>query len=281
MLAKLRQKIDAIDDAMIALLIERAQIVEEVGALKSHSSDSVSFIRPGREATMLRRLMEKTNNAFPKAAIAAMWRIIIGASLNIEQKLQVSVHIHEGDTTPYWYSREYFGAFTQLTTYRTSAQVISDLSQDKANVGVLFLPLGVDSDTWWCNFNPAQHNMYIFAFIPFVQPSLEKNQTEIPKLIALAKAMPEETGDDKTVLVLNVSADISQTKIIKLFEQHGFQTEYLASIQPKNAPEKKYYLIEIAGFLMNEQVAIEQMVQTIDSTASVTLLGSYAVPIEV
>ncbi len=282
MLAELRQKIDAIDDAIIALLAERTQIVEEVGKLKSAHSINSSFIRPGREATMLRRLMERISQPFPKMAVAALWRIIIGASLNIEQKLQVSVHVHDGDVTPYWYSREYFGAFTSLITHHTSAQVMSDLAQDKANVGVLFLPQGTETDSWWCNINPERHKLHVFAHIPFVQHHSEWHLSDSPRLVALAKVEPEETGDDRTLVVLKVSATLSQAKIMQHLATDALEAVCLASANPHDiASSRKYYLLEVKGFLLKKQVLLEAWIRSIDKTASVTLLGSYATPVVV
>lgn len=282
MLADLRQKIDTIDDAILSLLIERTQIVEEVGKLKAASGGTFSFIRPGREASMVRRLIERMSSPFPKAAIAALWRIIISASLNIEQKLQVSVHLQEGNANAYWYSREYFGSFTQVSTHHTALQVIRDLSQDKANVGVLFLPQSIEADPWWSDFNPLHNKLYIFAHIPFIHSMLEKTQPELPRLVAIAKVTPEETGDDKTLLSLSISASVSQGKILKLFEQAGIEAELLASHDPKHhAPDTKNYLLEIKGFWMESQPTLAALVSSVDKQATVTLLGTYAIPVAI
>src|SRR5205814_7330018 len=54
----LRCQIDGIDDALHDLLIRRAEIAERIGKLKSESAGGAPavFLRPGREAIVLRRL---------------------------------------------------------------------------------------------------------------------------------------------------------------------------------------------------------------------------------
>lgn len=283
MLSELRQKIDAIDDAIIALLIERTEIVEEVGRLKASSGSSFSFIRPGREATMLRRLIDKVQGPFPKAAIALLWRTIIAASLNIEQKLQVAVHVTEGNNTPYWYSREYFGSFTDVSTHYSASQVISDVAKGNASIGIVFFPQGQHFDPWWRNFDPSQHHLHVFARLPFIRATnLEHAREQTVELLAFAKTLPEETGLDKTLLTIGLDTAISQFKLIQLFGQNGLQAEYLAGIMADRATqEKNIHMIEVHGFLINEYARISQLVNTVDESATVTILGAYAVPLTI
>lgn len=283
MLSKLRQKIDAIDDAIIALLIERTEIVEEVGRLKAKSGDTFSFIRPGREATMLRRLIDKVQGPFPKAAIALLWRTIIAASLNIEQKLQVAVHVTENNNTPYWYSREYFGSFTEISTHYSASQVISDVAKGDASIGVVFFPQGQHFDPWWCNFDPSQHHLHVFARLPFIRTTnLEQAREHAVELLAFAKTLPEETGFDKTLLTIRLDTAISQFKLIQLLGQDGLQADYLAGVMAdKSTQEKNIYMVEVHGFLINEHARINQLVHTLDESAAVTILGAYAVPLTI
>ena len=53
-LKELRQKIDAVDDQMMRLLMERAALVQQVGEVKAQTQAPV--FRPEREAAILQRL---------------------------------------------------------------------------------------------------------------------------------------------------------------------------------------------------------------------------------
>ncbi|MBV9913984.1 MAG: chorismate mutase, partial [Sinobacteraceae bacterium] len=55
-LNELRAELDRIDDALHDLLMARAETVEEVGALRAKGNVP---LRPGREAAILRRLLQR------------------------------------------------------------------------------------------------------------------------------------------------------------------------------------------------------------------------------
>lgn len=90
-LAGLRTQIDAIDDQLIALLQERARYVRQVGELKESEGNQCSFLRPAREAVMVRRLVERVGDAYDASFVERVWRTIISASLMMEQSLRVCV----------------------------------------------------------------------------------------------------------------------------------------------------------------------------------------------
>src|SRR4051812_24910827 len=110
-----RAEIDAIDNSILELLSRRVGIVREVGALKQASADlsgaHKSFIRPGREAEMVRRIARQAHENLPQAAaLAQMWRLIIASAIDIEEG-GASVATLSTDTNRecYWLAREYFG----------------------------------------------------------------------------------------------------------------------------------------------------------------------------
>src|ERR1051326_7104984 len=87
-LHQLRSQIDAIDQQLLDLLVKRAEIVAEVGESKG---EQPIYIRPGREATMLRSLLSKNTGKLPKNLIHRIWREMIGAFTLQEGALRVAV----------------------------------------------------------------------------------------------------------------------------------------------------------------------------------------------
>ena len=75
----LRREIDEIDDEMHDLLMRRTTVVDAIGALKK--SDGVPAIRPGREATILRRLITRHEGKFPRALVVRIWREILSGKI--------------------------------------------------------------------------------------------------------------------------------------------------------------------------------------------------------
>jgi len=79
---QLRQKIDSIDDRIVSLLNERAQVVLEVGRLKSGSN--MEFHVPGRERQIYERLLGANSGPFPNDALRSIYREVISACLALE-----------------------------------------------------------------------------------------------------------------------------------------------------------------------------------------------------
>jgi chorismate mutase/prephenate dehydratase len=84
----LRQKIDDVDQRLLALLSERGRLVLEVGALKQAEQSPVW--RPEREAQILRRLEERNPGPLAPGALTAIWREVISACRELERQLRVA-----------------------------------------------------------------------------------------------------------------------------------------------------------------------------------------------
>src|SRR5215475_15783760 len=74
-LAGLRAELDRIDDALQALLIERAQVVERVA-----KSGKRGAYRPGREASIIRRLLRQHAGALPPHTLVRIWRELLAGT---------------------------------------------------------------------------------------------------------------------------------------------------------------------------------------------------------
>ncbi len=182
-LMRYRGGIDAIDKQMAALLAERMSIVEKVGELKAAHGVSGSYIRPGREAIMVRELLDNYGDShFPKAALASIWRIIIGSSTAKESPLNTLTLT--GDANGQAHAAQYFGRCVPNKVLDIDA-LLATLAADRHAVAVL--PYD-KSAPYWAQL-PA--NVHVFACIPFMGAS--------PSHLACGYVTPEETGDDVTV----------------------------------------------------------------------------------
>ncbi|HEY5217260.1 MAG TPA: chorismate mutase, partial [Pseudolabrys sp.] len=75
-LGDLRKEIDRIDEAMHQLLMERAEIIDRLIAVK-RSQETGSAFRPAREAEMMRRLVKRHKGILPLDTVESIWRVII------------------------------------------------------------------------------------------------------------------------------------------------------------------------------------------------------------
>ena len=106
-LPKLRAQIDALDDKLMALLRQRAELTAQAGKIKTQNQVH-SFSRPEREAEILRRLSPH-GGRLPAAAVVAIYREIISAGLACE-KPQTIGYLGPPHTFTHDAARKHFGA---------------------------------------------------------------------------------------------------------------------------------------------------------------------------
>lgn len=264
-LSEFRVKIDKIDDQIINLLIERTEIVKQVGQHKAKTSASRSFIRAGREATMLRNLTKKAGDKFPPAAIATIWRIIISMSLCTEQKMSIAAYVSGSDKSCIWRAREYYGSFINITPFSSTDEVIANVANGDISIGIL--PLIDDSkNPWWVRPQEEKNDVYVFARIPFV----ESRELLSPPVLAIANVTPESTGDDVSVIALCNAGN--KNSVETAFADAGLKARIIAENNEKN------YLVETEGFLSAGDSILDKIKNSLDGITP-RLLGAYAAPI--
>lgn len=82
----IRKDIDRVDDAILALLKERSELVLRMRKAKNGSS----IFRPSREIEILRRVTAQNKSDFPAATIQAIFTEIVTGGRNLEENLRVS-----------------------------------------------------------------------------------------------------------------------------------------------------------------------------------------------
>ncbi len=144
----LRREIDQIDDAIHDLLMRRAAVVERIGAAKGSPGQAV-YLRPAREATILRRLMARHSGGFPAQVVVRMWREMITALTRIQGPFAVAVYAPE-EKRGFWdIARDHYGSFVPMTAVNTAAAALRAVSDGTATVGVVPYPAEDDNDPWW------------------------------------------------------------------------------------------------------------------------------------
>ena len=185
-----RARIDAIDETMTQLLIERTQIVAQVGALKNATWPRDCHIRAGREARMHRSVIRRfSGSLFSVRAALLIWRQIIGASTALESPLKVAVLSAEHRPR----ARNYFGANAQITLCASLAEVAAKLVDKTCTIALLPASL---ADGWW---DALPEPFRIFTQLPIIADDMKT----LPTLYALAAIDPEDSGDDVSFYVVN------------------------------------------------------------------------------
>src|SRR5262245_15702236 len=95
-LPELRQEIDRLHQAVHRLLIERGEIIESLIAVK-RTQESSSAFRPAREASMMRRLVERHRGLLPLDTVESIWRVIISTFTFVQANYTVHAALSAGE----------------------------------------------------------------------------------------------------------------------------------------------------------------------------------------
>jgi len=98
-LASARERIDAVDAELHALLNERARLAQLVGISKHRDGHLVDFYRPEREAEVLRRAKERNRGPLRDEEVLRLFREIMSACLAQQEPLKVAFLGPEGTFT--------------------------------------------------------------------------------------------------------------------------------------------------------------------------------------
>ena len=98
-LQALRERIDALDCQIQALISERARCAQRVGAIKQATGATGNFYRPEREAQVLRRVIEANRGPLSNEEMARLFREIMSACLALEEPLRIAFLGPEGTFT--------------------------------------------------------------------------------------------------------------------------------------------------------------------------------------
>ncbi|WP_133647878.1 prephenate dehydratase [Paraburkholderia flava] len=133
-LKPLRERIDAIDAQLIALLNQRASVALEVGEVKKHFNAPV--FRPEREQQVIARLQGMSEGPLAEEHISAIWREIMAASRSLEQTIRAA-YLGPVGTYSEQAMHEYFGQSIEGLPCPSIDEVFRSVEAGAAEFGVV------------------------------------------------------------------------------------------------------------------------------------------------
>jgi chorismate mutase len=268
-LSDLRRELDAIDDQLHDLLRRRAEVVERVALDPSKPGLK---IRPGREASIIRRLLARDSGALPPQAIMRLWREIFAAALIIEGGQTVAVCARDDSSDLTALAREHFGPLTALHRHRNPAQALADLERGTAQVAVLPPPSEEPDGTWWTALM-GTGPLSVIAKLPFWTKRAEGAPAGDAYVVAGIR--PDASGQDRGLIALELNADTSRTRIISLLTAAGFSPGQMWL--KRDGEKSSLALVEVEGLVEDGDARLAQ-ITGLDAPASV--IGGFAVPLD-
>jgi chorismate mutase len=273
-LAELRRRLDEIDDRLHDLLIERAEIVSAVAASKRVSN--LATFQPGREAQIIRRLVDRHHGEFPTATLVRMWREMLAATVRLQSPFAVAVYAPI-EAQAFWdLARDHYGSHTPMAAYGSIGQVIRAVSEGRASVGVLPMPQEGEADPWWRHLLSKDEDApRVIARLPFgARGNARSNGADA---LAIGRGVQQETGRDRVLLAAESSADISRGRILRTLSSVGLACTFFASYEHAGSALN---LIEIEGFVLISDPRLESFrLQLGGALHRLLPFGGYAIPL--
>lgn len=278
-LDELRRRIDSLDDRIHDLLMERAAVVAEIGAEKARSG--APTVQPAREFRVLRRLLGRHRGALPAAVLVRIWREMVGAAGALQTDLRVAVCVTGEKTQSLWdMARDYFGSAIPAQRVANPLTAIAQVREGECAFAVLPWPEDGDENPWWSYLDGDEAGggqpLRIVVRLPFGDRA---GQTPDPAHLGLivARAAFEETGEDRSFLLIDADHSLSRARIVSVAKEAGFSPLSVHSRRSggPNAPAR--HLLEVEGFARPEQIeAFGKKLE--DSAAHCLCIGGYPVP---
>jgi chorismate mutase len=281
-LADLRAHIDRIDMVLHDLLRDRAEVIDQVRKLKGKQH---IYIRPGREAQMLRALTGRPQGKLPEGLVVRLWREMISAFTLMEGGLKVAVTVPAKGPDLWDISRDFYGAFTPMMEVPSAIAAIKAVQAEKATLAVVPFPEADEKDAWWPLLAADKKNILtVFASLPFeiLKVGRGNARNAMPQALVIGKLYPELTGDDHSFLALQC-VHVPEGEMKRLLAKAGYKMRQLLSQSGgRGASAPMLYLVETEGYVGRSDTRLARLRAMLGSRLQhLSPLGGYAVPLKV
>ena len=272
---ELREQIDAVDDQMHDLLMQRVNLAEQIGRLKAESAQSPIFAMcPKREIEIMHRLWNRHKGRLEKYELIRIWREIISACVNLQSPLTIAVFMPERGMGNLEIARDYFGTYTPMLSCRSVSLVLKELTQGEANVAILSLNDDKQTCWWYTVAQEYKRSVNVFLKLPLTG---ENGRGDGRSVYALSKQPFEPTREDRTLLVAETDGSLSLSTLDLLLKAGGIATNAICdSYMPDMM--RKAYLFEVEGYLTDNDNRLAAAIEK--ENGKITMLrviGSYPV----
>jgi chorismate mutase len=272
-LASLRTELDRLDDALHDLLMERAAVVEKVGALGAKGRVA---LRPGREADIIRRLLRRHSGKLPRRVLPRLWRELFAATTAMQGPYVIAVCEVQQGSGYVTAAREHFGMLTPMRTHRSPAQALAEVSAGTATVAVLPMPAEEEaaSTAWWTALlQRDEPRIHVVARLPFWSPRAEGASTV--RALVVATVPPDPSQHDRSLIGLELPLDMSRARLAAAMAEAGFSVGGTILRRDPYDP-MALVLVDVDGLVTDGDPRLARLA----TRRPPVVLGAYAVPVD-
>ncbi len=164
-LAELRKEIDAIDEQMHHLLMQRGDIIDRLIRVKQ-SQEVGSAFRPAREAEMMRRLVQRHRGILPLDTVESIWRVIIATFTYVQAPFSLHADISVSEPAMRDSARFHFGFTVPYVAHFSASAAVDAVAKSKGDLALV--SANSSRTPWWSTLEPRTAPK-IIARLPFVE----------------------------------------------------------------------------------------------------------------
>lgn len=164
-LQNLRREIDAIDEQVHGLLMQRGDIIDRLISVKQTQEVGSAF-RPAREADMMRRLAARHRGILPLDTIESIWRVIISTFTFVQAPFSVHADLSSGESAMRDSARFHFGFTVPFAAHFSATAAVEAVANSR---GDLALVSAAGSQTPWWTVLEQSSAPKIIARLPFLE----------------------------------------------------------------------------------------------------------------
>ena len=275
----IRRDIDALDDRIHDLLMERAELVVGIGREKRRTGTQV--VQPDREAIMIRRLLARHQGPLPREGVVRIWRELVGAVSLLQTGLRVAVVAPDDSSGLIMWdmAKDYFSSVLPMLKAGNPSAALGLVRDGEATFAVLPWPENEDGQPWWRLLldDAGDRPMRIMARLPFG----DRNRSEAnpaSRALVVARVRFEPSGDDRSFVALRIGPDASRARVVDRAGSLGMKVRSLCSFDLKDGLQT-LHLLEIEDYLAPGDPRLAALPGSLDYPEGTCLcLGGYPVP---
>lgn len=211
-LDKLRAEIDRLDQELVERIHARSKVAMEVGEVKKRYSDNPVFLRPGREASMLRRAAAKHgNHPFPASSLLRIWREIIPAVTSLEGDLSLAIEDDAGAVARE-HAQVHYAVSLDREHFADRDAVAEAVLSGRHTLGII--RADINDPYWWQRITTPDaqgRRLHVILQLPFIDGPVGGIPRD--KAWVLAAFAPEASGQDVTRVLVNQNDQLSVIEV--------------------------------------------------------------------
>lgn len=135
-LAPLRRRIDELDEQIVRLLNQRAEIVIEVGRVKRAAGEAIPIYAPDREHAVMQKIRDANAGPLPDACVQAIWRELMSGSFALERPLRIG-YLGPPGSFSHLAARKKFGASVDYDELTDFPAIFDEVARGHVDYGLI------------------------------------------------------------------------------------------------------------------------------------------------